>query len=148
MRKVFLTLTGLALCAASNLYAAGPLLTKVNRFFGLGWGDGYHVGWNECAGCNDPLAAGGSCAPVAGATIKNSALPQSQKSAPAATARDMATQAYENRRSQIVTLFPPPSRFFLAPTAQAAVGPRLVRLPPVAEVSRMARRLPPVTESP
>jgi len=148
MRKVFLTLTGLALCVASNLYAEGPHLTKVNRFFGLGWGDGYHAGWNECAGCNDPLAAGGSCAPVAGETIKNSALPPSQKSPPAASAGDMPTPVYENRRSQIVTLFPPPSRLFLAPTAQAAVGPRLVRLPPVSEVSHTARRLPPVTDSP
>jgi hypothetical protein len=37
--------------------------SHANRYFGLGWGDGYHVGTNVCQGCGGWASWSPSCQP-------------------------------------------------------------------------------------
>jgi hypothetical protein len=128
MRIVVGSLAIVALMASSFARGEGPILAKLNRYFGLGWGDGYHAGWNDCS--EDSGQNGGeACQPSAAdaESLPNAPAPQP---APAPSGEPSAT-----------------GNFHL-PQPEAMATPRLVRLPPVVEAPQLTRRLPPVTDLP
>jgi hypothetical protein len=140
MRMAHWFLASLVVCT-TNVQAEGPILAKVNRFFGLGWGDGYHTGWNDCTGGN----TSSGCGPAT-ENLKASPTPSIPVLAPTLTGSNIPGQSSGSHRSQIVNIFPAPKQFFAAPTVPAP-SPRVVRLPPVVESPHTARRLPPVTQT-
>lgn len=132
MRINVWSLVILVLFATNNLRAEGPGLAKVNRFFGLGWGDGYHVGWNDWAGCSGCSAGCVGCQPTVDHDPKNQVRLPTPKPVPEPSASDVQSKYSGNARSQIV-LFKQPERREVLASLPAIVIPRLVRLPPVVE---------------
>ena len=141
MRTALCVLASLVVCT-TNLFAEGPVLAKINRFFGLGWGDGYHVGWNDCNGSQGSVGC-----PSVHENIREPAAPSIPVLAPASTGLNFPGQSSGSRRSQIVNIFPTPQQLFAATPAPKAAAPRVIRLPPVIEPTQIAKRLPPVTQT-
>lgn len=141
MRTALCVFASLVVCT-TNLFAEGPVLANVNRFFGLGWGDGYHVGRNDCNGSHGSVGC-----PFDGENIKAPAVPSVPVLAPASAGLKFPGQSSGTRRSQIVDIFPAPQQLFTATPAPKAVAPRAIRLPPVVEPTQIAKRLPPVTQT-
>jgi hypothetical protein len=128
----------LVLVSAGSLQAKGPTMNKIHRYFGLGWGPGYHAGWTHC---DAPHA---SVSGWQGPTSEPPVLPAKDKQ-PIKEAEPlpspMASRAFPSVRTTSsprgrIFEFVPATWFAGSTMPNAAPAPagdhsRVVRLPPV-----------------
>ncbi len=136
MRIVVRILAILALFATNELRAEGPVFAGLNRFFGVGWGDGYHVGWNGCPGRCGSGECGANCLPTPGSEPRHQAVaPAGNLILDSMVNNDAQAAHFARARSQVV----PPVRSWqqtVRATSSTLVAPRVIRLPAPAANSR------------
>jgi hypothetical protein len=132
-----------------HLRADSPL-ASLNRYIGLGWGDGYHAAWTGCPGqCGGMY--GESCQPSPVNNSQPTAVPEKTTGTPEGTTGRPRSELFNSPTAlaRPVRLPPVESVPLWQPPTSVAV-PRLVRLPaPEAEVEPIARRpirLPPTSQ--